>query len=68
MHLELEDGARPFHSKAYSVPHLHEEIFKKELKHLVKIGVLRQCSPTEWAARMFIISKKDKSIRWISDI
>ena len=53
--------------KAYNMPHLHEEVFKQELQHLVDIGVLRPCGPTQWAAGTFIIPKKDKRVRWISD-
>eukprot|EP00957_Ditylum_brightwellii_P137165 10457921-Ditylum_brightwellii.AAC.1 len=35
--------------------------------HLVEIGVLRPCEPTEWDAGNFIIPKKDGRVRWISD-
>eukprot|EP00957_Ditylum_brightwellii_P179092 13643444-Ditylum_brightwellii.AAC.1 len=48
--LELKENAKPFYSKAYSVPQVHDEAFKRELQHLVDIGVLRPCGPTEWAA------------------
>lgn len=65
--LELEDGAVPFHSKAYSIPISQQQAFKKELQHLVEIGVLSKAGPSEWAAPTFCIPKKDGRIRWLTD-
>ena len=73
IHLDVNPHVVPVHSKPYSVPKVHEQIFKKELKHLVDIGVLSPIGATEWACPTFIIPKKVDSdgqqrVRWISDM
>ncbi len=42
--------------------------FKKELNHLIRIGVLAAQQESEWALPSFIIPKKDGRVRWISNL
>ena len=66
-HLDLQDGAKPVHSRPYGVPFTQRDAFKRELDHLVKIGVLERSGASQWASGTFIIPKKDGRVRWISD-
>lgn len=68
IHLEIEPNAVPVHSRAYSVPKSHEAAFRREMDHLLEIGVLSKAGPTEWGSPTFIIPKKDGRVRWISDL
>ena len=68
VHLEVDPTVPPVHARAYTVPMKLQQAFIRELKHLVAIGVLRACGPTEWASPTFIIPKKDDRVRWISDL
>ena len=67
VHIEVEEGAVSKYSRPYSVPTIHLETFKAELKHLVRIGVLSKTDASKWASPTFIIPKKDRRIRWISN-
>ena len=67
-HIDLEPDAKPKFSRPYAVPHVHLETFKKELKHLVKLGVLSKQGSSSWASPTFIIPNKVGRVRWVSDI
>ena len=68
IHIEVLPDAKPKHQRHYSVPQIHWETFKKELQHLVKIGVLSPQGMSSWASPSFIIPKKDGRVRWVSDL
>ena len=65
--IPLKEGAKPYHARAFPIPHIHEETFKKDLDRLESIGILRKVNRSEWAAPAFIIPKKDGRVRFISD-
>ena len=66
--IEIKEDAVPKQSRPYSVPHVHQAAFKKELEHLVKIEVLSKAGTSEWGSPTFIIPKKDGRIHWISNL
>jgi hypothetical protein len=40
------------------VPKNHDDTLKHEIEQLVRLGVLKRCSDSEWAAPTIIIPKK----------
>ena len=38
--IELNEDAKPYHAKSFSIPKIHELTLKKEVYRLIKIGVL----------------------------
>ena len=68
MDIELINGATPIYKRPYPVAHVHLETSRKEIKHLVEIGVLSQCGESAFGAPTFIIPKKDGRVRVVSDM
>ncbi len=66
VHIDINPNAKPVHSRPYPVPRIHLKTFKKELDHLVRIGVLAAKQESEWVSPSFIIPKKDGRVCWIS--
>jgi hypothetical protein len=67
-HIDLVPGAIAKHARPYPVPVIHLSTFKKELLHLVKIGILSPQGASEWSSPTFITPKKDGRVRWVSDL
>ena len=65
--IPLKEDAKPYHARAFPIPHIHESTFKKDLDRLVKIGVLTKVNHSEWAAPAFIVPKKDGRVRFVTD-
>lgn len=68
VNLELKPDAQPVHSRPFPVPRVHEQTLKTEVERLCKIGVLKECSNSEWASPSFIIPKKNGTVRFIADL
>ena len=45
--IELQEGATPYHAKAFPIPRIHEETLKKEVNRLVEIGVLKRINNSQ---------------------
>jgi hypothetical protein len=68
VHIDIDPNAKPVHSRPYPAPRIHLKTFKKELGHLVRIGVLAAQQESERASPSFIIPKKDDRVYWISNL
>ncbi len=61
---QLKEGASLYHGQAFPVPKIHKDTFIKEVDRLVKLGVLERQPASEWASPLFIIPKKNRTIRF----
>ena len=64
--LELKTDYKPFNSKYYLVPRINKENFHKDLKHLVKIGLLTLTQQSWYGTPVFIIPMKEGTVRFIT--
>jgi hypothetical protein len=67
-HIDIDPDAKPVHARPYPIPRVHLATFKKDLDHLVKIGVLAPQGASDWYSPTFITPKKDGRVRWVSDL
>ena len=56
--LELKDDEKPVFLRTYSVPRMNETMFIKEVKRLVKLGVVGEANDSEWGAPYFAQPKE----------
>ena len=67
-HLELKDGATPYHGRPYPVPHIQKEMLRKEVDRLEKLGVLKREDDSEHAYPSFAQPKPGSmKVRFLSD-
>ena len=65
--IEFLEGAKPYHTKTFPIPKIHEETLKSEVNRLRNIGVLNRKTNSKWPAPTFIIPKKNGTVCYISD-
>ena len=66
VNMEINPGSKPFNSKYYPVPRLNKGAFCKELKLLAKIVVLTPVHQSQYGTPIFIIPKKEGTVRFIT--
>ncbi|CAB3246497.1 unnamed protein product [Arctia plantaginis] len=61
--LKLKDGATPTFHKAYSIPYSKKQEVEAELLNLVKSGIIKKVTHSDWASPIVIVEKSNKNIR-----
>jgi hypothetical protein len=64
---QLKKGASPYHDRAFPVPKIHKDVLIKEVERLCKLGVLERQHYSEWASPLFIVPKKNNTVRFLSN-
>jgi hypothetical protein len=64
--LQLKEGASLYHGQAFPVPKIHKDTLIKEVDRLVKLGALEWQPALEWASPLFIMPKKNRTVRFLS--
>ena len=67
VNLKLKPASKLFNSKYHLVPIINKETFLKEIKILVKIGVLNPVQQSQYGTPVFIIPKKEGTARFITE-
>ncbi len=56
-----------YYGQAFPEPKIHKDTLIKEVERLVKLGVLERQPVSEWASSLFIISKKNRTVHFLSN-
>ena len=65
--IKLKPDAEPYNGKHFPIPRIHELTFKQELDRLEALRVIKKVNRSQWGAPTFLITKKDSTVRFISD-
>ena len=65
--IKLKTDAEPYYGKPFPVPRIHELTFKQELDQLEYLKVIKKVNRSQWGTHTFLITKKDNTVRFISD-
>jgi hypothetical protein len=65
--IETKPNHKPSSARYYPVPKINKATFKKELLRLVEIGVLTPVQQSEYGTPVFIIPKKEGTVRFLTD-
>ena len=65
--IKLKADAEPYYGKPFTVPYIHELTFKQELNQLEDLNFIKKFNRSQWSAPTFIITKKDRTVRFIYD-
>ena len=65
--LELNPYYKTFNVNYYQIPRINKETLRKDLQHLLEIGVLTTLNRSQYGTPIFIIPKKEGTVRFITD-
>ena len=65
--LELNPEYKLFNFKHNVLPRINKENFRKELQRLIKIGLSTLVQQSQYSTPVFIIPKKEGTVRFITD-
>ena len=65
--MKLKPGAKAYHRRPFPIPNIHLQVLKREVKWLVELGVLIKQPDSEWGSPTFIIPKKNKQVRFLTN-
>ena len=65
--LDLKPGFKPLYSRYYTLPIINKETLFKELRRLVEIGAITPVQQSQYGTPVFIIPKKEGTVRFITN-
>jgi hypothetical protein len=67
IHLELKEGAKPYHAKPFTIPQAFLTTTKKEIERFEQLGIWKRVQDSPWTAGTFIQPKKTGDVRVLTD-